>query len=67
LVIRKAASLGISVLLVQGRTGNVWLWGGALLVLLGTVMYSMDGARQQKRVQPKEQEKEGKEGTFKEE
>ncbi|KAG8949256.1 golgi uridine diphosphate-N- acetylglucosamine transporter [Tulasnella sp. 424] len=49
LVIRKAVSLGISVLLIQGHKGNVWLWGGAAAVLMGTVMYSVDGARAKKR------------------
>ncbi|KAG9016871.1 golgi uridine diphosphate-N- acetylglucosamine transporter [Tulasnella sp. JGI-2019a] len=48
LVVRKAVSLGISVLLVQGKTGNAWLWGGAALVLLGTVTYSLDGALQKR-------------------
>jgi solute carrier family 35 (UDP-xylose/UDP-N-acetylglucosamine transporter), member B4 len=51
LVVRKAVSLGISVLLIQGRSGNIWLWGGAALVLLGTIAYSYDGAIQKKRQQ----------------
>ncbi|KAG9042681.1 golgi uridine diphosphate-N- acetylglucosamine transporter [Tulasnella sp. UAMH 9824] len=51
LVIRKAVSLGISVLLIQGNKGNVWLWGGAAAVLMGTVMYSVDGARAKRRSQ----------------
>lgn len=51
LVIRKAVSLGISVLLIQGNKGNVWLWGGAAAVLLGTLMYSVDGARGKRRSQ----------------
>lgn len=45
LVIRKAVSLCISVLLIQGKNGNSWLWGGATAVLAGTVIYSVDGAR----------------------
>ncbi|KAG8854184.1 golgi uridine diphosphate-N- acetylglucosamine transporter [Tulasnella sp. 330] len=46
LAIRKAVSLAISVLLIQGRTGSAWLWGGGGLVLLGTITYSLDGTRQ---------------------
>lgn len=52
LVVRKAVSLGISVLLVQGKTGNAWLWGGAALVLVGSLTYSLDGALQSKRKAP---------------
>ncbi|KAK0558844.1 golgi uridine diphosphate-N- acetylglucosamine transporter [Tilletia horrida] len=41
LVIRKALSLAISVVLVGGRTGNPGLWAGAGAVLLGTVGYTL--------------------------
>ncbi|KAG8893801.1 golgi uridine diphosphate-N- acetylglucosamine transporter [Tulasnella sp. 403] len=49
LVIRKAVSLGISVVVIQGSSGNVWLWGGAAAVLLGTILYSMDGQRRKEK------------------
>ena len=45
LVVRKAVSLGISVMVIGGGKGNALLWGGAAAVLLGTVIYSWDGAR----------------------
>ncbi|KAJ1034038.1 hypothetical protein NDA18_000910 [Ustilago nuda] len=41
LVVRKAVSLVISVMLVQGGKGNLALWIGAGCVLAGTVGYSM--------------------------
>ncbi|KAG8865212.1 golgi uridine diphosphate-N- acetylglucosamine transporter [Tulasnella sp. 330] len=49
LVVRKAVSLGISVLFVQERPGDVWLWAGAVLVLVGSLTYSLDGALQKTR------------------
>ncbi|KAG8746774.1 golgi uridine diphosphate-N- acetylglucosamine transporter [Ceratobasidium sp. 414] len=45
LVVRKAVSLWISVVLVGGRRGDMWLWGGALAVVVGTVAYSLDRGR----------------------
>ncbi|KAG8710416.1 golgi uridine diphosphate-N- acetylglucosamine transporter [Ceratobasidium sp. 394] len=45
LVVRKAVSLWISVVLVGGHKGDIWLWGGALAVLVGTVAYSLDRGR----------------------
>jgi len=56
LVVRKAVSLGISVILIQGNSGNVWLWGGAAAVLIGTVMYSIDGARGKKKMEEKKKD-----------
>lgn len=44
LVVRKAVSLVISVLLYGGN-GNVKMWAGAALVLAGTVGYSMGGEK----------------------
>lgn len=48
LVVRKAASLMISVMLVQGGKGNLALWVGAGCVLAGTVGYSLSKPVQQK-------------------
>ena len=48
LVVRKAVSLIISVTLFgAGVEGDraVMMWGGALLVFLGTFMYSLGGAK----------------------
>ncbi|KDN47493.1 LOW QUALITY PROTEIN: hypothetical protein RSAG8_03633, partial [Rhizoctonia solani AG-8 WAC10335] len=42
LVVRKAVSLWISVVLVGGNGGDVWLWGGAMAVVVGTFLYSLD-------------------------
>ncbi|CAE6474625.1 unnamed protein product [Rhizoctonia solani] len=42
LVVRKAVSLWISVVLVGGNRGDVWLWGGAMAVVVGTFLYSLD-------------------------
>jgi hypothetical protein len=42
LAIRKAVSLGISIIILGGGSGNAWLWGGAAAVLVGTVGYAMD-------------------------
>lgn len=41
LVVRKALSLFISVMLVSGGTGSLGLWLGASAVLLGTIGYSL--------------------------
>lgn len=41
LVVRKAVSLAISVILVGRSKGNVYLWWGAGAVLLGTIGYSI--------------------------
>ena len=55
LVVRKAVSLVISVMLVQGGKGNLALWIGAGCVLAGTVGYSMS-----KSVTVNEKEGQGK-------
>ncbi|KAI5122168.1 hypothetical protein M0805_007066 [Coniferiporia weirii] len=41
LVVRKAVSLGISVLLLGGASGSAALWFGAAAVLMGTVGYTL--------------------------
>ncbi|KAL5488285.1 YEA4_2 [Sanghuangporus weigelae] len=41
LVVRKAVSLGISVLLLGSSRGNTYLWTGAAAVLIGTVIYTL--------------------------
>ena len=41
LVVRKAVSLGISVLLLGSSRGNTYLWGGAAAVLVGTIGYTL--------------------------
>ena len=41
LVVRKAASLGISILLLGNSRGNRMLWMGATLVLTGTIGYAL--------------------------
>ena len=46
LAVRKAVSLGISMIFVQGNAGSPWLWGGAAAVLLGTIIYSVENRRQ---------------------
>ncbi|TDL29144.1 UAA-domain-containing protein [Rickenella mellea] len=45
LVVRKAVSLAISVLLLGGTKGNMMLWTGAAAVLIGTVGYTLGGTR----------------------
>lgn len=40
LAVRKAVSLVLSVVLIGGGTGDRWLWGGSLLVLSGTILYT---------------------------
>jgi solute carrier family 35 (UDP-xylose/UDP-N-acetylglucosamine transporter), member B4 len=46
LVVRKAVSLVISVLLFGGDGGgNIMMWAGAVLVLVGTVGYSVGGRK----------------------
>ncbi|EJD54125.1 UAA-domain-containing protein [Auricularia subglabra TFB-10046 SS5] len=52
LVVRKAVSLWITVILLGRGDGGAWLWGGALAVLAGTILYALDGQRA-----PKEKEK----------
>ncbi|CAE6422571.1 unnamed protein product [Rhizoctonia solani] len=55
LVVRKAVSLWISVVLVGGNRGDVYLWGGALAVVVGTVAYSLDqGRSREKKTKEKE-------------
>ncbi|EST10180.1 UAA transporter [Kalmanozyma brasiliensis GHG001] len=51
LVLRKAVSLMVSVMLVQGDGGSTGLWVGAGAVLVGTVGYSLSGNA---KVRPKE-------------
>ncbi|KAL5508485.1 YEA4_2 [Sanghuangporus vaninii] len=41
LVVRKAVSLGISVLLLGSSRGNAYLWLGAAAVLIGTIGYAL--------------------------
>ncbi|EJD00879.1 UAA-domain-containing protein [Fomitiporia mediterranea MF3/22] len=41
LVVRKATSLAVSVLLLGGSRGNVYLWSGAAAVLVGTIGYTL--------------------------
>ncbi|QRV73194.1 UDP-N-acetylglucosamine transporter YEA4 [Ceratobasidium sp. AG-Ba] len=53
LVVRKAVSLWISVVLVGGSKGDIWLWGGALAVVAGTVAYSLDRGQLKPKPQPK--------------
>jgi len=45
LVVRKAVSLWISVALVGGDRGDIWLWGGAMAVVIGTVAYTLGSAK----------------------
>lgn len=49
LVVRKAVSLAISVLLLGGSSGNWLLWAGAFAVLFGTVGYTMGGRNVKKK------------------
>lgn len=49
LVVRKAVSLAISVLLLRGSKGNAWLWVGALAVLAGTVGYTLGSRKSPKK------------------
>jgi UDP-xylose/UDP-N-acetylglucosamine transporter B4 len=58
LVVRKAVSLWISVVLVGGSKGDVWLWGGAAAVVVGTVAYSLDQGRFKPDVPKSKREKE---------
>ncbi|KAG8723699.1 golgi uridine diphosphate-N- acetylglucosamine transporter [Ceratobasidium sp. 395] len=53
LVVRKAVSLWISVVLVGGGKGDVWLWGGALAVVAGTLAYSLDRGQPKPKPAPK--------------
>lgn len=43
LVVRKATSLVISVVLLNGEAGSLGLWGGAAAVMLGTLGYTYGG------------------------
>ena len=43
LVVRKATSLVISVVLLNGGAGSLGLWGGAAAVMLGTLGYTYGG------------------------
>ena len=43
LVVRKAASLVISVILLNRQTGNMGLWLGAAAVMIGTLGYTYGG------------------------
>jgi UDP-xylose/UDP-N-acetylglucosamine transporter B4 len=45
LAVRKAVSLVISVILINGGKGDEWLWIGGLFVLAGTVLYAWDGQK----------------------
>ncbi|KAH7343253.1 UAA transporter [Rhizoctonia solani] len=54
LVVRKAVSLWISVVLVGGNRGDAWLWGGAMAVVIGTVAYSLDQGRPKDKIKEKE-------------
>ena len=49
LVVRKAVSLAISVLLVGGSEGNTWLWLGAAAVLIGTVIFAVENGESLKK------------------
>lgn len=48
LVIRKAVSLMISVVVLGHSAGDRWLWGGAGAVLIGTILYTWEGTRSRK-------------------
>ena len=43
LVVRKAVSLIISVIVMNNDSGSMWLWIGAAGVLIGTVGYTYGG------------------------
>lgn len=51
LVVRKAVSLAISVLLLGGSSGNWLLWAGAFAVLFGTVGYTLGGLKTKKKTE----------------
>ncbi|WFD41273.1 golgi uridine diphosphate-N- acetylglucosamine transporter [Malassezia japonica] len=55
LVVRKAASLVVSVVLLNGHTGNVALWGGAAAVMIGTVGYTYGGLQRPPKIRAKAQ------------
>jgi solute carrier family 35 (UDP-xylose/UDP-N-acetylglucosamine transporter), member B4 len=48
LVVRKAVSLVLSVMVIGGGEGDKWLWSGSLLVLGGTMLYAWDGTSRSK-------------------
>jgi len=50
LVLRKAISLWISVVLLGKGNSNAWLWCGATMVLLGTIWYALDSRRSMQKV-----------------
>lgn len=50
LVVRKAVSLGISVLLLGGSKGNLCLWIGAAAVLAGSIGYTLGTRVSQKKI-----------------
>lgn len=54
LVVRKAVSLWISVVVLGRGASDAWLWGGALAVLAGTMLYSLDGRGKRKEKEKKE-------------
>ena len=45
LVVRKAVSLVISVVLLNGQAGSISLWFGAAAVMVGTIGYTYGGAK----------------------
>ena len=45
LVVRKAVSLAISVLLLGNSRGSAYLWGGAAAVLVGTIGYTLGSTK----------------------
>lgn len=54
LVVRKAASLVISVVVLNGHAGNVALWSGAAAVMVGTVGYTYGGLQRAPKIRSKE-------------
>ena len=61
LVVRKAASLGISVLLLGGSRGNnVCLWAGAAAVLVGSFGYTLGSRRAVSKTKTKTREEKKK-------
>ncbi|KAH7105321.1 UAA-domain-containing protein [Auriculariales sp. MPI-PUGE-AT-0066] len=55
LVLRKAVSLWISVMLMGRGESNMWLWCGAAMVLAGTVWYALDARRTQAKAKTKQE------------
>jgi len=54
LVVRKAVSLWISVIIFGKGRGDFWLWSGAAMVLLGTVAYTIGGNLRAEALKKKE-------------